>query len=143
MPLLACDSSSYGISSALSQLDNEGNERPIAFYSRTLNSSERIFAQIDKEALFVIVGAKKFHDHIYSRHNEIHTDQINLFLEFLEVKKKLPPFCPQECWSIMLNNYNCTLVYCPGKSIGNADGLSRLPLSVKRRNHLILMKSCL
>ena len=48
--MLTCDSSSYGIGVVLCQLDNEDNERPIAFYSRTLSSSERNFAQIDKEA---------------------------------------------------------------------------------------------
>ena len=72
--ILPCDLSSYGIGAVLSQLDNEGNERPIVFYSRTLISSERNFAQIDKEALSVIAGMKKFHDYIYGRHVEIHTD---------------------------------------------------------------------
>ena len=41
---LACDASSYGIAAVLSHLMPGGEERPVAFSSRTLSASERNYA---------------------------------------------------------------------------------------------------
>jgi len=41
---LACDASSYGLGSVLSQEFENGDERPISYASRTMNKSERNYA---------------------------------------------------------------------------------------------------
>jgi len=41
-----------------------GEEKPIAFGSRKLSKAD---AQVEKEALAIIFGIKKFHQYIYGR----------------------------------------------------------------------------
>lgn len=43
----------------------DGTERPIAFVSKRLNKTERNYAQIDKQALGIFWGVKRFFDYVY------------------------------------------------------------------------------
>ena len=63
---LAVDASSYGLGDVLSHITEEG-ERPIAYASRSLSQSEQNYAMIEKEALPIFFGLKKFHQHLFGR----------------------------------------------------------------------------
>ena len=64
---LAADASAYGVGAIISHIFLDGFERCIAFVSRTLSTSERNHTQIEKEALSLIFGVKRFHQYLHGR----------------------------------------------------------------------------
>ena len=64
---LAGDASAYGVGAVLSHQFPDGSEHLIAYNSSILNPSERNYAQVEKEALSLIFGLRKFHQYIYGR----------------------------------------------------------------------------
>lgn len=87
---LAGDASNYGIGAVLSHVDAEGQEHSIAFVSRTLSQCEKNYSQVEKEALLLIFGIRKFHKYVYGRHFTLVTDHRPLTALF-GPKSGVPP----------------------------------------------------
>ena len=58
--VVTADSGSYGLGAVLAHVI-DGHERPVCFVSRTLNTAERNYSQIEREALSLVFALKKFH----------------------------------------------------------------------------------
>ena len=71
--ILDTDASNNAIGAVLSQCQ-EGQERVIAYYSRTLSSPEKQYCVTMKELLAVIEAVQHFHSYLYDRHLTIRTD---------------------------------------------------------------------
>lgn len=102
---------------------------PVAFGSRTLSNAERNYAQVEKEALAIVFGIKKFHQYIYGWKFLLVTDHKPLTTIF-SPKASLPALTAARLqrWAITLSAYHYDIEFRPTAKHANADSLSRLPL---------------
>ena len=131
LPLsLAADASAYGVGAVISQKYADGGERPIAYASRTLTTAEQKYAQVEKEALALVFGVRRFHQYLYGRHFTLITDHKPL-TTILGSYHAIPTLAAARLqrWAITLSAYNYQIQFYSTKEHANADGLSRLPLN--------------
>ena len=120
--LLDTDASGVGIGAVLSQVQN-GEEKVIGYFSRTLSKSERRYCVTRRELLAVVEAIKHFHHYLYGLPFVVRTDHGSLrwLLNFRNLEGQLAR------WSELLGTYNFTLIHRAGKQHVNADFLSRPP----------------
>lgn len=95
----------------------------MAFASRAMTETEQHYAQIEKEALAILFGCKKFEHYIYGRQVNVSSDHKPLEIIF----KKPISKAPKRLQRIMLNmqHFDLNIQYVQGKKIVLADALSR------------------
>ena len=103
-------------------------EKPIIFASCTLSPAERKYSQLEKEALAIIFGVKRFHQYLYGTHFTLYSDHKPLEHIFSE-SQATPSMASARIqrWALTLAAYQYTIKYKPGKNMSTADALSRLP----------------
>ncbi len=119
--VLQTDASDYGVGAVLSQLDDLGNEKVIAYASKALSPREQKYSTTEKEAFAVVFGTAHFRVYLLGRHFKLITDHNALrWLHTMEAKGRLAR------WIMDLQEFDFSVVHRAGRIHNNADALSRL-----------------
>ncbi|KAA8631075.1 hypothetical protein SMACR_09594 [Sordaria macrospora] len=106
----------------MSQLQEDGEWHPVAFYSETMNSAEFNYPVHDKELMAVMKGIEQWQPELKgTKPFTIFTD--HQALEYFNTKRVLNG--RQVRWSETLSEYQFRMTYRPGKDNVAADALSR------------------
>lgn len=134
---LACDASEKGVGAVLFHMNQGNMEQPIAFASRKLDQSEQRYSVIDREALALFYGIKKFDQYLRGTHFTLITDHKPLQHLFGE-KRSLPKIVNNRLvrWALYVGTYSYDIIYRQGKHNLLADCLSRLPDVVEKTSKL-------
>lgn len=120
---LHCDASDFGIGAVLVQHDDEGNEKPIAFMSKKLNSSQRNYSVTERECLAALEAIKKFRCYLELQDLEVITNHSSLL--WLMRQPDLSGRLAR--WVFKLQPYKFTISHRKGKDHIVPDALSRIP----------------
>ena len=140
--ILTTDASGYAIGAILSQ-GKLGQDKPVAYASRTLNKAELNYATVEKELLAIVWACKHFRPYLLGRKFQIITDHKGLTWIF-NVKD---PSSRLMRWKLLLEEYDYDIEYRAGQRNCNADSLSHYPvqclnvnieeLTVERKQRII------
>eukprot|EP00731_Ephydatia_muelleri_P007213 Em0003g1461a len=121
--ILQTDASNRGIGGVLSQCDEEGQEHPVAYYSRKLLPREERYSTVEKECLAIKEAIHHFRTYLLGRQFKVETD--HQALVWMDRLKDTNAWLTQ--WSLLLQSYDFLVEHRKGLKNGNADGLSRGP----------------
>ena len=116
------DACNYGIGCVLGQVQN-GEERVIAYASRSLNRAERNYCVTDRELLAIKYFVEYFRHYLLMRHFTVRSD--HLPLKFLFSMKN--PSGRIARWIEILSGFDFEVQYRKGSRHQNADSMSRCP----------------
>ena len=124
--VLDTDASNEGIGAVLSQVCN-GQERVIGYYSKRLDKCQRRYCTTRRELLAMVKSIAHFRPYLYGRHFTLRADHSSLqwLINFRD------PEGQWARWLQQLQQYDFVILHRPGRSHGNADGLSRRPCDCK------------
>lgn len=126
--ILETDASDWASGGVLSQYDDEGLLRPVAYFSAKHSAAECNYEIYDKELLAIIKSLEEWRPELQGCGSEfeIITDHKNL--EYFTSTKTLNQ--RQVRWSEFLSQYNFRIVYRPGSKAVRPDALSRRPQDI-------------
>lgn len=126
---LTTDASNFAIGAVLSQ-----NRHPIAFISRTLNTTEQNYATNEKEILAIVWALQKLRNYLYGIANlTIYTDHQSLIYSISEKN----PNTKLKRWKNFIAEFGAEIKYKPGSQNIVADALSRHQINYTTANTTI------
>ena len=118
--ILDCDASNVGVGAVLSQ-EQDGEERALAYASKTLGKAERNYCVTRRELLAIVTFVKQYHHYLYGTRFLVRTDHAALYW----LLRKKDPEGQMARWLSFLQSYDMVIQHRPGVRHGNADALSR------------------
>ena len=131
--ILESDASQYGIGAVIFHRFPNGDERHIAYASRSLNSSEKNYSQIEKEGLAIIFGVTKFYMYLFGRKFTLRTDHKPLLKIF--APDSATPFLAAarlQRWSLLLSSYHYEIEFKSSAEVASTDAFLRLSLQCRK-----------
>jgi hypothetical protein len=122
--ILETDASNEALGAALFQIDEQGRQQPVGFFSKTLSSAETAYPIQDREMLAVIRGVEFWRPELTATPFTIITD--HEALKYFSTKKLLSS--RQARWGQIMSEFDYAIKYRPGKENIIADALSRKTL---------------
>ena len=121
--ILSTDASEKGLGAVLFQ-ETDGVKFPVRYASRKLSTCEQSYATVEKECLAAVWGIEKFQKYLYGRAFILETDHQPLsYLQKAALTNKRVLR-----WAMLLQPYQFSVRYIPGKENVGADYLSRVCL---------------
>ena len=119
--VLESDASDYAVSASLNQ-----NGKPVAFFSRTLNSHEKHHHSVEKEACAIVEACRRWRHYLTGRRFLLITDQEAVSYMFSKngSRGKMKNDKIQR-WKIELSCFDFDIKFRPGKENVTADCLTR------------------
>ncbi|XP_063380929.1 uncharacterized protein LOC134667447 [Cydia fagiglandana] len=115
------DASENALAASLSQ-----NGQPVAYFSRSLNDSEKKQSSIEKEAAAIVESLRKWRHYLIGRHFLLITDQQSVAFMFNQIHSSKIKNEKIERWRLELSCFKYDIVYRPGKENTVADALTRV-----------------
>ena len=120
--LLYTDASNFAVGAVLVQTDENGIERPVQYISKMLNSTQRRWSAIEREAFAVVYALQTLRPYLYGAQFTILTDHKPLKSLFLNEIKNTKI----QRWAMLIAEYGMPIEHRSGKNNVRADMLSRL-----------------
>ena len=128
-PFVLCtDASDVAMGAVLEQPDDLGQLHPVAYFSKTLNSSQRNYHVTDRECLSLVEAITHWSPFLSLGHFQVFTDHraltcLNKTDQNRNVEGRLAR------WQLTLQRYSFTVHHRPGRINSAPDALSRLDIS--------------
>ncbi len=108
------DSSDYQLGAVIMQ-----NDRPLAFYSRKLNSAQKRYTSGEQELLSIVETLKEFKNILLDQKLIGHMDHKNLLYQKMSTDRIIR-------WRLLIEEFGPTFMHIKGEKDVIADALSRL-----------------
>ena len=121
----------HGLGAVLTQKDDDGRERPVAYWGRKLTKHERNYTVTEVELLACVSAIKQWRSYLWGRHFTLVTDHSALrWLHTMKDTVDGGPASRLTRWSLRLQEFDFEVEHKPGKHHHDADAVSRLVSAV-------------
>lgn len=108
---LSTDASTSGVGAVLSQLDNQGNDRPVAYFSKRILPYQKHYSATELELLAVVLAVQHFAVYLLGARFRLYTDHKAL----LHLQKLKTANGRLSRWALILQSHQFDIIYHPGE----------------------------